>query len=196
MEPLFLGGHPALDFLNTAFTPGDEPVELLGDGRALLDWLVAADLLAHADAARLQRRLGSKGLDAAAADVRKLREWARAWLERWRASPDADYDDELLTLNKQLARALIRREVVRTEQGLRLITRAEVDDAATLLALLAGQLAALVTDEQAALVKACAGSDCTLWFVDRTKAHRRVFCSPAVCGNRAKVAAFRQRQRE
>jgi predicted RNA-binding Zn ribbon-like protein len=41
-----------------------------------------------------------------------------------------------------------------------------------------------------------AGAGCTLWFVDRTKAHRRIFCSATTCGNRAKVAAFRQRQRE
>ena len=44
-----------------------------------------------------------------------------------------------------------------------------------------------------ALLKACAGADCTLWFLDRTKAHRRMFCSATACGNRAKVAAFRRR---
>ena len=49
---------------------------------------------------------------------------------------------------------------------------------------------------QPALIKRCAGTDCSLWFVDRTKAHGRMFCSAAACGNRAKVAAFRQRQRE
>ena len=47
--------------------------------------------------------------------------------------------------------------------------------------------------EDPALLKACAGADCTLWFMDRTKAHRRMFCSATACGNRAKVAAFRRR---
>jgi predicted RNA-binding Zn ribbon-like protein len=57
------------------------------------------------------------------------------------------------------------------------------------------QIASLVATEPPALVKRCAGPGCILWFVDRTKAHRRVFCSATVCGNRAKVAAFRERQR-
>jgi predicted RNA-binding Zn ribbon-like protein len=54
----------------------------------------------------------------------------------------------------------------------------------------------LITQEDASLLKSCSGSGCTLWFLDRTKAHRRLFCSATACGNRAKVAAFRQRQRE
>jgi predicted RNA-binding Zn ribbon-like protein len=33
------------------------------------------------------------------------------------------------------------------------------------------------------------------WFLDQTKAYKRRFCSAAVCVNRAKVAAFRERQR-
>ena len=41
-----------------------------------------------------------------------------------------------------------------------------------------------------------AGGDCSLWFLDRTKAHTRLLCSAAACGNRAKVSAFRKRQRE
>jgi predicted RNA-binding Zn ribbon-like protein len=49
--------------------------------------------------------------------------------------------------------------------------------------------------ERPALVKRRTGPGCTLWFVDRTKSHGRVFCSATACGNRAKVAAFRDRQR-
>lgn len=44
------------------------------------------------------------------------------------------------------------------------------------------------------LVRKCEDSDCVLWFVDKTKAHRRRWCSMALCGNRNKVASFRQRQ--
>ena len=58
-----------------------------------------------------------------------------------------------------------------------------------LLALTAGAVSSLIAHEDPALVRHCAGRNCTLWFVDRTKAHRRIYCSAAVCGNRAKVAA-------
>jgi predicted RNA-binding Zn ribbon-like protein len=64
-----------------------------------------------------------------------------------------------------------------------------------LLALIGEQIANLITQEDAALIRECGGSACTLWFLDRTKAHRRLYCSASTCGNRAKVAAFRERQR-
>ena len=42
----------------------------------------------------------------------------------------------------------------------------------------------------------CEGSRCTLIFADHTRGQRRRWCSTAVCGNRAKVAAHRQRKKE
>jgi predicted RNA-binding Zn ribbon-like protein len=196
MDPLFLGSHVAADFLNTAFEPDGELVETIGDGRALFAWLVTANLLEDAQATKLMRRLGVKGADAAAAEARKLREWARSWLERWRKTPHADHEVELATLNAYLSREVRSREVIQTKQGLLLKTQTRADNAEELLALLAGTIASLVADEDPSLLRTCAGSGCTLWFLDRTKAHRRLFCSAATCGNRAKVAAFRERQRE
>jgi predicted RNA-binding Zn ribbon-like protein len=196
MKPLFLGGHPAIDFLNTSLTPDGVPTETIPDGRAYLDWFVGAGLLDEAEAAKLARRFGVKALDAAAAEARKVREWARAWIDGWRDRPEADYSGEIATLNKLLARDARSQRVVVGEEGLTLVERPQLENASGLLSLVATQLAALLTKEDSSLVRACSGSGCSLWFVDRTKAHRRLFCSAAVCGNRAKVAAFRSRQRE
>lgn len=193
--PLFLGSHPAVDFLNTALAPNGSPIETIPDGRALLDWMVGAGLIGDAEATRLMRRSGGKALDSAAQEARKVREWARRWLERWRTAPDDDYGAEIATLNKLLARGAWHDEVVATEAGARMIERVHGDDPDALLASIARQIAELITSEDASLLKSCAGSACTLWFLDRTKAHRRLFCSATVCGNRAKVAAFRRRQR-
>jgi predicted RNA-binding Zn ribbon-like protein len=195
MEPLFLAGHPALDFLNTRPTPRGSAEELLGDGRALARWLEQAGLLAGESAASLQRRLGAGALDAAAGEARKLREWARDWLSRRQDAPRHDYDAERRRLNRALEGARSHRELVSTAGGLRLDERPRVESAADLAGLLALQIAKLLADEAPELVKRCAGAGCNLWFVDRTKAHARVFCSAAVCGNRAKVAAYRERQR-
>jgi predicted RNA-binding Zn ribbon-like protein len=85
--------------------------------------------------------------------------------------------------------------VVAGDTGWQLVERCRLDSADQLLGLVALQVARLITEEAPALIKPCAGPDCTLWFRDRTKAHRRLFCSAAACGNRAKVAAFRERQR-
>jgi predicted RNA-binding Zn ribbon-like protein len=193
---MFLGGHRAIDFLNTAFAPDGQPVETVGGGREFLEWLVSAGLLEEAAARSLARRLGAKALDSAATEARKVREWARSWLRRWRAAPGADYADEISILNRLLARDACYREVIETKDGLRAVEREHIHDADGIIALIARTLAALITEEEASRVKQCAGSGCTLWFLDRTKGHRRLFCSAAACGNRAKVAAFRERQRQ
>lgn len=195
MRPLFIGSHPAIDFLNTYLTPGGEAVETIGDGKAYLDWLTEAKLLDEERASKLARRFGVKALDAAAAEARKVREWMRAWLAAWRENPRKDYSEEIAVLNKLLARQTSSREVVAAEEGLEVIEVPHVESADSLVALVAMQVAALITREEPTLVKACAGAACSLWFLDRTKAHRRLFCSAAGCGNRAKVAAFRERQR-
>jgi predicted RNA-binding Zn ribbon-like protein len=195
MRPLFLGSHPAIDFLNTAFAPLGTPIETIGDGRQFVDWLVAAGLLDRATASKVVRRFGIKALDASAAEARQVREWARGWLSRWRTAPQGDYQAEIVALNKLLEREPVRREVVRAGATLRVVERPCIEAANALVGLVAMQIAALVTQEQPSLVKQCTGSGCTLWFLDRTKAHRRLFCSTSVCGNRAKVSAFRKRQR-
>ena len=195
MEWEFMGSHPAMDFLNTVYSPAGTPVETIGDGGLLLDWVVAAGLLDAPAAARLKKRAGTEALDAAAAEARKLRKWMADWIARWSEQPDADYSAELRRLNSLLERAPHYREVVATDHGLHLHEQARIDTPDQLITRVAAQVAALITGEQPELVKHCAGAACTIWFLDRTKAHARRFCSAASCGNRAKVAAFRERNR-
>lgn len=195
MDSLFLGGHPAVDFLNTWMAPRGAVTESIGDGRAFVAWLVEAGLLDATAVARVHRRFGKAALDAAATEARALREWARAWLLCWREAPQGPWAAELRELNGWLARGPRHAEVVAAGARMTLVDRYRFENADELTALPAAQIAALVTVEQPALLKHCAGPDCTLWFLDRTKAHRRLFCSASACGNRAKVAAFRERQR-
>jgi predicted RNA-binding Zn ribbon-like protein len=65
----------------------------------------------------------------------------------------------------------------------------------TLLLPLASTLADLVCEEDFTRVKGCAGSRCVLFFLDRTHSGARRWCSMAICGNRAKQSALRQRLR-
>ena len=190
---LFVAGHPAVDFLNSAYAPGGVPIETLGDGQALLDWMTGAGLLDKDEAAKLARRFTRKALDAAAQEARAVREWVRTWLLAWRENPARHYGEEIAALNKLLARESRGRELVSARRRLELIERPHFTDARELMAPIALEIARLVTREDPSLVKACGGAACTLWFLDRTKAHRRMFCSATACGNRAKVAAFRRR---
>ena len=195
VKPLFLGSHPAIDFLNTSLAPRGETIELIGDGRSFVEWLAGAGLLDPAMLPRLLRRFGAASLNEAAAEARRFREWVRAWIPAWQQAPRADHGAEVRRLNAILEREAVHRELVATPEGRTLLERRRIDSADQLLGLVALPVAELVAREDPSLIKRCTGVACTLWFLDRTKAHRRLFCSAAMCGNRAKVAAFRERHR-
>jgi len=197
MKPLLLAGHPALEFLNTTLLVHGTPTELIGEGKAFLEWMVAAGLMDGARVASIKRRFGAAELDAVAAEARDLRTWFAGWLSRYCAAPGADYESEIHQLNGLLRRGNLFRQLARVEGDvLAIVERPRLEDAGELIALVAAQVAELFSQEDPSLVKQCASQSCTLWFLDRTKAHRRRFCSPTVCGNREKVAAFRERQRQ
>jgi predicted RNA-binding Zn ribbon-like protein len=64
-----------------------------------------------------------------------------------------------------------------------------------LLLPIAEAMARLICDEDFSYVKACEGPTCTLLFADHTRGRARRWCSMALCGNRAKQAAHRHRQK-
>jgi predicted RNA-binding Zn ribbon-like protein len=192
---LFLADHPALDFMNTHYGPPHAMVEVIPDGAAFVSWLVEAGWLDSAAAPKLKRRLGASALNDVATEARALRQWASEWIERWAEDPAADYAAEVRRLNGVLAHERGYVELVERDESLTLQHHVHLDSPAQVLARVAEPLAELMANAPANLVKRCGGSDCTLWFLDKTKSHRRLFCSAAACGNRAKVAAFRERQR-
>ena len=69
------------------------------------------------------------------------------------------------------------------------------DTAEAILGPVAEAAAELLARTDFELVKRCEDETCVLWFTDRTKSHRRRWCSMLLCGNRHKVAAYRRRLR-
>ena len=62
------------------------------------------------------------------------------------------------------------------------------------LALLSHQIAGFLAGASPDYLRRCANTaSCVLHFYDTTKNHHRQWCRTATCGNRHKVAAFRQR---
>ena len=200
MPAIILGSHPAADFLNTIASPSGTPVEFIGNGEQLLVWLVEAGLIDQAQHDWLKQHHSSKVLDGIAQKAREEREWARQWLQRWRNKPQANHNKEIAHLNQLLALGPVVKELKSDHAGGTSVFtenwQLQMEKADSLLALIAGTIASLLAHEDPALFRDCAGTGCTLSFLDRTKSHRRLFCSAAVCGNRAKVAAFRERQKQ
>jgi predicted RNA-binding Zn ribbon-like protein len=80
------------------------------------------------------------------------------------------------------------------KKSLRSERRWRTEKAEGLLAPVAEAAADLLVNGDFELVRKCEDRECVLWFYDRTKSHHRRWCSMASCGNRNKVAAFRQRK--
>ncbi len=175
-----LGDHPALDMLNT--------VEQADDG--MLDrWQSDADVQAWLELAGLApaRRSVPKGLLEAA---RALRDTVRtAVLQRKHGVPF-----KISALNRALAAGASHLVLAHDETGTALTRQYATQTPEQWLVPAAEAAADLLVHGDIDLVRKCESDACSLWFYDRTRSHRRRWCSMALCGNRHKVAAFRQRE--
>jgi predicted RNA-binding Zn ribbon-like protein len=197
---LFLADSPGLDFLNSVATPVDAPVDWLADGEGLLRWLQQAHLVPD-DVLRTTRERALPGeIDRLAGQARALREWFRAFVSEHKGRPLSAADlAELVPLNELLKRDERHDEIVAAPAGgssvFALVPVRHWDSPEALLQPIAEALAKLVCDEDFAYVKACEGPGCTLLVADHTRGRARRWCSMALCGNRAKQAAHRHRQK-
>jgi predicted RNA-binding Zn ribbon-like protein len=196
----FIADSPGLDFLNSIATPVDAPVDWLDSGDGLVAWLAEANLIpAHAlDALAEQAAPGE--LDKVADQARVLREWFRGFVRKHMGRPlTAQAMRELGPLNALLERdeTFSRIEVHRDSGGARLElqTTRRWRSPESLLLPIGEALARCVCEEDFASIRACEGQRCTLIFADRTRRQGRRWCSMAMCGNRAKQAAHRDRLR-
>lgn len=199
---MFIADALGLDFLNSVSVPLDVPVEYLASGEDLIAWLRQAGLVPAPVLDETLANAGPGELDAVAAQARALREWFRGFVREHRGRRlDAQAVARLEPLNRLLARDEGYGQVIA-------VSGPETDDGITglqwapmrrwrspdaLLLPIAQAMAELLTSADFSQVKACEGPACTLLFLDRTRGHKRRWCNMAVCGNRAKQAAHRER---
>jgi predicted RNA-binding Zn ribbon-like protein len=186
MSPLFLAGHPALDFLNTRMKVNGELVDLLQSNEDVLRWLKQAGFPVT-DSCRNTAPL--RLLDAA----RRLRENVRVLVEKRKVGQRADPS----VLNDFLAEAQSYPQLVWSKpRSLKIDRVREQITPRAILAPIAEAAADLLATADFSLVKRCEDESCVLWFSDQTKSHHRRWCSMELCGNRHKVAAYRKRRRD
>ncbi len=172
-EYLFVGGDPALDFVNTEIVRDGEPVDLLTDAAALERWLhdagfgrVRVTPSAFQGAKRLRAAL-RKIVDGASSSVNGINEELRR-------------GQGTLTLRKTDGKYAVEFQP-RDADPRFLIARA----AANFLA-----------SADLARIRRCEGTNCILFFYDTTKSGTRRWCSMAGCGNRMKAAAHYRRMKD
>ena len=181
--PIFVADHPVMDFLNTIAAPAGTPMDLLASDNDVLYWLEKAGM------SREERPKIERG--ALLREARELREMLRALVLKRKAGKRID----VAPLNAFLADAVSYPQLVAEGRDLRIERHRPAQTVRQILSPIAESAAELLASGDFDLVRPCEGKDCILWFYDRTKSHRRRWCSMQVCGNRHKVEAFRERQR-
>ena len=169
------GGHPALDFTATlAARKRAEPRELLQTPADLDRWLLSSGLAARLPNAKEE-------------DVR----CARALREAiFAIGSGAGTHATRETLNSLAALRPARPQLNASGE---LILEGSVKE---LLATIARQAVELFGSGERERIRICEGDGCALLFLDLSRSGGRRWCSMAGCGNRAKVAAFYQRNRQ
>jgi predicted RNA-binding Zn ribbon-like protein len=197
---IFVGDAAGLDFLNSIATPADRPIDWIDSGEGLLDWLEQAGLVPRDVLQAVRAQALSRELDTIAEQARSLREWFRSFVRKHKGCSLARQAlDELAPLNRLLERDEVFNRIVLQKEGeaqsltLQVLRRWRSPEA--LLLPIAEALARLVCTEDFLHIKACEGPACTLLFADHTRGRARRWCSMAICGNRAKQSAYRQRSK-
>ncbi len=194
---VFVGGRLWLDFVNTEDVARDRRVDALVDFDAYIDWLHAASVLDAERTAGIRRRALQQptGASAALVDARRVRDSLRGLAEVG-AQSSVVRSSTLAEINRVLGRSAGTRRVEPRDDGGYARAFVPVGDA------FAGLLMPIVESAADALILAellrvhrCASPRCTRVFHDATKNGARRWCDMATCGNRAKVARFRSRQR-
>jgi len=199
-KPVLVGDHLAMDLLNSIENLADPRTDCLLDGFGLIRWLEVAEAIDPATAGLLlDHDIGV--LDKVAEEARDLREWFREFLRDNHPVEAQDLEKQLTYLNQVLARDDSHGRLVVESHGahdhahghLTLVRERRWYHPDQLLQPLASAIAHLLAEEDLDLVRNCEGPTCSLMFLDRTKSHKRRWCSMAACGNRAKAAAHRAR---
>jgi predicted RNA-binding Zn ribbon-like protein len=190
----FLADHLSLDFVGTEFRRSGEYQDRLETFDNLRDWLKQAGVLASPEAIALAKRCAGKASERVLGAARELRKSIRTAAESIIDGKPVPAGP-IRTINGLLVKRDGHFQIERRSAQLERRFIAEMVDPLALLAPLAESAADLLCTGDPALIRKCADESCDLLFYDSTKNHRRRWCSMSACGNRAKVAAHRARQR-
>jgi predicted RNA-binding Zn ribbon-like protein len=185
LEPYVLADHPVLDMLNTRANVDGVPVEFWQGDADVERWLVRLGWCEEGAVPVFEE-------GALLGAARGLREVIRLLLEQRKAGQQGDP----AALNAFLRKAVSHPQLAWPAPGeLRLERQRKQQTAEQFLAPIAEAAAMLLVEGDFGLIRTCEHPECVLWFYDRTKGHKRRWCSMALCGNRHKVAEFRKRKR-
>ncbi|HKE57111.1 MAG TPA: CGNR zinc finger domain-containing protein [Pyrinomonadaceae bacterium] len=205
-----VGGHPALDFVNTVGGWASDPARR--SGRDHRDTVLRDKLETYSDFLALCQQIGllpategnkllrlAKEQPLAAERMLKrglqlrvtIYRLFRSVVEHWRPSPG-----DLASLNDELLLAGKHEQLEAAKVGFSWGWRGETIQLDRPLWSLALSAAELLASAELSRLRQCCGEGCGWMFLDTSRNGRRHWCDMKDCGNLAKVRRFRQRLRE
>jgi predicted RNA-binding Zn ribbon-like protein len=179
-----MGGEPlAVDLADTVVTTLDPPADLLAD-------VEACERFWAFQSPRLPDGWEVPSLP----DTRELRDAIRQLLDATHASVRLD-TSAMDVVNRASGRASTTLEAAQADSGLVCVRRwITADPAALPLAAAARSAIEILTDASTAgRLRRCANPACSMLFINGDA--RRQWCTPNICGNRARVARHYRRHR-
>ncbi|MBD9477910.1 ABATE domain-containing protein [Pseudoxanthomonas sp. PXM02] len=177
-----VGDHLALDLLNTEARSQGLTVDHWTTPEDVCRWLARQGVLPADPVGPVPADLLMRG--------RELRTAVREAIAARKAGEPVGIEGLNTYLQAYVTAPLLQRD----DTGAVTLARvARGDGAVSMLGPVAEAAAHLLAEGDFALVRQCEHPDCILWFYDRTKSHKRRWCSMAQCGNRHKAAQFRKR---
>lgn len=192
----FIAGNLSLDFINTQIIENGAPKDLLADFTDFAAWAAATNLLEKSEAEKLvadwNERDETEAAFTQALNFRKVLRGMFADLAGGKTVRKVAVE----AINREIQNQSGAIEIRQTENGFEKLFRADFREPRQLLAPIAESAADLLCYGNPVYLKKCESRGCILYFYDTTKNHSRRWCTMAGCGNRAKAAAFYQRQQK
>lgn len=188
-ETELVGGHPALDFLNTVNDwTATEPEDRLVTFEDAVAFAAKAGVVERDEVARLRSDGGAGELD----ELRMLRSRLQHVFQAV-IDERAPGRNDLEALGSELARAARALRLRANDGGFALEVDVGAARAATLRWRLVHAAVALLTSAELGRLKAC--PRCGWFFLDASKNRSRRWCSMATCGSTEKSRAYYHRRR-
>lgn len=183
-----VGGHPAVDLVNTVTARDSQPVDWLAGYQALIDWAALTGSFEPADLDRVRKsaRRAPKAARAALLRCTDLREALGAILAAI-ADRDPPQESDLSTLDRARLASGRAAALHATAGKVRVAWSVERSGLDLITHIVADAAIHLIERLPSDRLRRCDGRHCGWYFLDTSKNGRRRWCDMATCGNAAKA---------
>ena len=183
-KPIVIADHPVLDMLNTVAIVNKQQDDFWQTDQDVIYWLETV-----ANIKLTSHKTFKQG------ELLKTARLLREVIRKLVVKKKGDSLDSIKSLEPFLDASLSWVRLQKNAEGQWQQHRCyKQDTVEQVFAPITEAAAALLAEVDFNLVRVCEHEECILWFLDRTKTHKRRWCSMALCGNRHKVAKYRKQK--